>query len=515
MSSESLSAHYRIAGRLTAPSIGLSRAILIASLTTPDDLARLGSLAGAADVLEVRADRLGDVPVARLRDGFPGELLYTLRSRAEGGDGESDPATRRARLLAAAEAGYDMVDLEADRDLDTTLLAALAEPRRLISWHGPTLDLDGLRERTRALVSAPARWHKLVPAAAEAADGFAVLALLHGLGRRDVIAFASGEAAAWTRLLAPRLGAPVVYAAAGDTAAAPGQPSLTRLCQDYGLPELPPVERLFGVVGERAHDSLSPRLHNTAYRELGLPFLYLPFSVARFGPFWLDVVEPRRFDVLQTPLGGLSVTAPHKAAAASVAGALSPLADFLDAVNTLVPRQGVWEGESTDGDGVVHALRRHGVDLARVEIAVLGAGGAGRAAAWALARRDARVVLVNRDAVRGRAVARRLRQRFLELAAFQPERFPVIVQATSLGGGDDDVLPFEPRRLAAGAVVVDMVYRRDRPTPLVDAVRASGRRAIDGREVLLGQATPQFRIFTGHELPEGPARRCLGLEGER
>lgn len=222
------------------------RATLIASLTTPDDLARVESLAGEADVLEVRADLLGEVAVARLRDAFPGELLYTLRSRSEGGEGESDPGQRRARLLAAAEADYDLVDLEADRDLDTALLAALPESRRLMSWHGPRLDLDGLRERTRAVVSTPARWYKLVPAAAEPADGFAVLALLHGLGRSDLIAFTGGEAAAWTRLLAPRLGAPVVYAAAGETAAAPGQPSLAVLRRDYGLPELPPVEKLFG-----------------------------------------------------------------------------------------------------------------------------------------------------------------------------------------------------------------------------------------------------------------------------
>lgn len=491
-----------------------SRATLIASLTAPDDLDRLASLAGAADVLEVRADLLGDVAAARLRDEFPGELLFTLRSRSEGGAGETDPAARRARLLAAAKAGYDLVDLEADRDLDPALLAALPEPRRLISWHGPRLDLGGLRERTRALVSTPARWYKLVPAAAEPADGFAVLALLHGLGRSDLIAFAGGQAATWTRLLAPRLGAPVVYAAAGETAAAPGQPTLAALHRDYGLPELPPAEKLFGIVGSRAHDSLSPRLHNGAYRDLGLPFLYLPFSVSRFGPFWLDVVDAARFSVLAMPLTGLSVTAPHKGAAAAVAGALSPLADFLDAVNTLVFHDGVWEGESTDGEGVVRALRGRGVDTAAVDVAVVGAGGAGCAAAWALSRVDARVVLVNRDRVRGEAVARRLRLPFLELDEFQPERFPVIVHATSLGSEDGDALPFEPRRLGDGAAVVDLVYRRDRPTPLVDVVRSCGRRAIDGREVLLGQAIPQFRILTGQELPEEPARRRLGLEVE-
>ena len=105
-------------------------------VATLGDLAQLEMLdqlpRGAASWLEVRADLLGDVDVATLRDRFPGELLYTLRSRAEGGAGENDPALRRSRLERAAE-HYDLVDFEIDRDVD----AAHAVPvsRRLLSWH--------------------------------------------------------------------------------------------------------------------------------------------------------------------------------------------------------------------------------------------------------------------------------------------------------------------------------------------------------------------------------------------
>ena len=137
------------------------------------------------------------------------------------------------------------------------------------------------------------------------------------------------------------MGAPWVYGSAGEGPAAPGQPSIAALRRDYGLPALGPVERLYGVVGRPVGHSLSPRLHNGGYRELGVPALYLAFEPESFGDFWLEVVEGGLFDDLGMPLSGLSITAPFKQAALAVAGAASPLAERIGAVNTLVRQGGV------------------------------------------------------------------------------------------------------------------------------------------------------------------------------
>ena len=489
-----------------------ARATLIGSAADPSALepAALERSAVEADWLEVRADLVGDREPGALRACFPGRLLYTLRSRAEGGAFAGRTEARHRRIAEAA-AGYDLIDLEGERDLVPELLAAVPPERRLISWHGPAADLDGLRARFLRLTRVPAAFYKMVPRADLSGEEIAPLALLADLGRRDLVAFASGETGFWTRLIAPRLGAPLVYGAAGERAAAPGQPPLARLRSDYGLPALGRVERLFGVVGSPALASLSPRLHNAAYRALGLPALYVPFEAPHFGEFWLEIVENEATAALGLPLEGLSVTAPHKDVAFAVAGATSPLADRLQAVNTLRRRGGVWEGESTDAEGVVAALAARGVPVRGRRTAVVGCGGAGRAAALGLALAGARVEIVNRGSERGLAAAQALGLPFVPLAGLDPARYELLVHATPLGRAAADESPLAVDRLATGAVVVDLVYG-EAPTRLVEEARRRGLPAVDGREVLLRQAAPQFLAMTGRPLPLEVAARALGLE---
>ncbi|HEY6323400.1 MAG TPA: type I 3-dehydroquinate dehydratase [Thermoanaerobaculia bacterium] len=543
-------------------------ASLIATLTTPLTPELAAGLDGV-EWLEVRADVLGDLDPEPLRRLFPGKLLYTLRSRAEGGFFEGSPERRKRRLLEAA-GRYDRVDLEAARDLSPELLTAVPRALRLISWHGPASDVEALEACFARMAAAEAALYKLVPWAVQPGEALAPLILLHQLQRTDVIAFAGGDAGTWTRLVAPRLGAPVVFGAAGDAPGAPGQPSIRTLCEDFGLPALPPVATLFGVVGNPVAHSLSPRLHNGAYRELGIPALYLPFQTDAFGDFWLEVVEEGVLETLGLPIHGLSITAPFKAAALAVAGAESPLAGLIGGANTLVLRQGVWEAESTDPEGVVEPLRERGIAIEGRRAAVVGAGGAGRAAAVGLSRAGARVTMFNRSAERGERAAEELgiECRALGELGGAIGELEMVVNATPVGRGAevglgveawaggaeagvggqvragqqasqarrgdaarrgeqaprgdqaqrgeravDEALPFPVDGLRPGTVVIDLVYRRpeEGPTPLLAAAAARGALTVDGREVLLGQARGQFRLMTGRELPRELARRQLGL----
>ena len=491
---------------------GPVRPQLVATLTEPlspsgDELRRL---AGVADWLELRADLVGDVPHEALREHFPGRLVYTLRSRAEGGAFAAARERRRKRI-AEASAGFDLVDLEGDRDLAPDLLGRIEADRRLVSWHGAAADAPALRSRLDHLLATRAAFYKLVPRAAHSGDELAVLEVLSGLERGDVVAFAAGEVGFWTRLVAPQLGSPLVYGSVGEAPAAPGQPTIARLVRDWGLPDLAPASRLFGVVGRPALGSLSPRLHNAAYRSHGIDALFVPFEVEHFGDFWLEIVEGDLLPRLGLPLAGLAVTMPHKEIAFAVAGAASPLATRLQAANTLVRTRGVWEGESTDAEGVVAALGARGVALRGRRAAVVGCGGAGRAAAIGLALAGANVVLVNRGAERGLAAAQALQLPFVPLEKLEPARFDLFVHATPLGRGPADELPLPVARLPAESVVVDLAYR-EQPTRLVAEARRRGLVAVDGREVLLRQAVPQFRLMTGRELPVELGRQVLGLD---
>lgn len=463
-----------------------------------EDGDELRQLSQQADVLEVRADMVGDLDPAWLRDRFSGELIYTLRSRAEGGVFEGGKNSRRRRLGEAAK-GYDLVDLEAERDLADDQLALVPSARRLVSWHGTANNLTVLKERFERMAATPARYYKLISNTVQEGDALRPLALLDDLGRDDVIAFGMGAIGSWTRIVAPRLGSPLIYASWGDVPAAPGQVSLEQLRRDFGLPDLPEATGLYGIVGCPVSHSLSPRLHNGAYRVLGFPGLYVPFHVESFGDFWLDVLEVDALTSFGLPLRGLSVTSPYKEAALAVAGASSPRAERIAAANTLVQHDGVWEAESTDPEGVVGALQELGVSLEGRSAAVVGCGGAGRAAACGLDLAGCQVMLVNRSAERGERAAHDMHLPFQPLDDFDAADFDIVVHATSLGHRPDDALPFDVERLRSDTAVVEMVYDQS-ATRLQQRAADRGCRVVDGRTVLLHQAFGQFRMHTGRHL---------------
>ena len=148
--------------------------------------------------------------------------------------------------------------------------------------------------------------------------------------------------------------------------------------------------RLAAVIGDPARHSLSPALHNAAFAATGLDWVYLAFDVARGRA--VDALAAMRVLGVE----GYSVTMPHKAAAAAACDQLSDSARALESVNTVVNRDGVLFGDSTDGAGLLAALADEGVDAARAGVLVLGAGGAARAIVDALGRVGARVTIAGR-----------------------------------------------------------------------------------------------------------------------
>ena len=484
----------------------MAEATLVATLTRPpsSDGRELRALPPAIDWLEVRADRVGDLDPDWLRGHFSGVLLYTLRSAAEGGAFAGTEAERRARLLAAAER-FELVDLEGARDLAPDLLARLPAARRLISWHGAAATAAELRRRFAELAPAAARLYRLGVGAGSAAAALAPLELLPALGRSDVTAFATGPAGSWSRLLAPLLGAPIAFGGVADGVDDEGAFGVAQLVGDFGLPALPEVRRLFGIVGRSIGRSLSPRLHNDAYRRLRLPALYLPFQAESFEAF-LGSMEAR-LAALGMPLCGLTVTAPHKESALGAAESATPLARRAGAANTLLRQGSSWQADTADAVGVVAALGARGVPLAGRSAAVVGCGGAGRAAAAGLQQAGASVTLVNRGRDRGEHAARLLGLPLVPLAGFTPRGYALVVNATPCTGAAQD-WPFLPGELEAGTVLVDLPYAAE-ATPLVATTLAGGRMAIDGREVLLIEAQRQFELMTGRRMAPGPARALI------
>ena len=232
---------------------------------------------------------------------------------------------------------------------------------------------------------------------------------------------------------------------------------------------------------------------NAAFGELGLDWLYLKLPV-----------PPERFEQTVRALAGsgyrgANVTIPHKLAAHDLADELSDAAGAIGAVNTLsFQEDGRIAGDNTDAGGLLDAV---GEPLTGTAL-VMGAGGAARAAAWALAQAGAEVTVWSRDPDHAAELATELSVDHSE----RPGPSELLVNATSAGLRPGDSLDGLP--LVDARVVVDLVYGAE-PTPVVRWAEERGARVVDGLEVLVRQGARSLAIWTGEEPPVETMRRAV------
>lgn len=459
--------------------------------------------------IERRADLSPDLEAAELRQRFRGlKLLYTFR-RHSGPRVDPESLADRHRRLRSAAMEYDLVTLEGECDLVPEVLEAIAPERRVVSWHGPATAAASLDRRLHDFGRTPARLYRFEVECATVEDGLVALQFLRRAQRRDVTAYGDG-AGSWTRPLAPRLGAPIAFGAvASGSEATAVELTIQSLVTDYGFPGLYPVREIFGIVGPLATSSLSPRLHNGAYRAATSGRLYLSFPVSDFQPFWERLVLDRAMETLGLPIGGLTISSPHKESALAAASLVSPLCRQGGASNLLVRGPDQWTALTTDPDGLFQhpalAAPRPGA-----RVAVIGCGGSGRICAAALREAGAEVTLVNRGVERGRWAARLLGLPFVPLECFSAAGYGGLVNATPLGRHGEN-LPVGLAELDPAAAVVDLVYRRGGGTPLAEQARALGHRVVDGPQVLLAQIRRQYHVMTGETMSSSLGSRLLGL----
>ncbi|MDQ7819136.1 MAG: shikimate dehydrogenase [Armatimonadota bacterium] len=282
---------------------------------------------------------------------------------------------------------------------------------------------------------------------------------------------------------------------------------------------------LVGVVGDPVAHSLSPAMHNAAFEALGMNWRYVAFRVDAAA-----LADALR-GAAALGMAGLNVTVPHKETAALLVDALDPLARRTGAVNTIRIRGRRLEGFNTDALGVLDALAAAGGGVDGCVALILGAGGAGRAAAVALAEAGARrVMIANRSGARARAAAGAVREAAphcaVEVLGLEPEGLrraatsaDVVVHATaaSLDRGDTPRpdagwLEAVADAFRPGMVVLDMVYTPPR-TRLLRAAEAAGARAVSGLALLVYQGARSFEIWTDRPAPVDVMRRAVGLGG--
>ncbi len=441
--------------------------------------------------------------------------VATCRREEHGGKFAGSLAAECEILLKAAEAGCDLVDLEVE-SAEEAKPAQLAKLRAGLAAAGAAL-LVSFHDfsRTKGLEQAAARieafepdFVKVVSTARSLADNLAVLRLIEDRSLSShVVGIAMGEEGLLSRVLGPRAGAAFTFASFSDGAeTAPGQVTARTLLDLYRIEQLDQATRLFGVAGNPIAHSLSPLMHNTAFRRENVNAVMVPLKVRALD----DLLTVAR----ELPLAGVAVTMPLKTEVLPYLANMDPLTARIGACNTLrTGADGKIVGFNTDVAGVVRPLEKR-LRLRGAKIGVLGAGGAARAAVFGLVEQGAEVFIVNRTHETAVALARKAKAKALKQAQLTKHHFDVLINTTPCGMvGNKQAMPIEEKELNA-QLVFDLVYN-PLETPLLKLARERGIAVVSGVEMFVQQGARQFEIWTGKPAPEAEMLRVVELELRR
>ncbi len=265
---------------------------------------------------------------------------------------------------------------------------------------------------------------------------------------------------------------------------------------------------LYGIIGNPVRHSLSPIIHNGAFRRMGLNAVYLAFEV--------NDLKEAMTGIRELGVRGLSVTIPFKTRILPYLDHIEDVAGKIRAVNTLTVKGGKWVGYNTDCCGALEALEEK-VDVRGKKVILLGAGGAARAIGFGLKEKGCRVAIFNRSPKRAELLAEELGCKHHPLSSFKEMDGDILINATSVGMHPMDAESPVPKGiLKEGMVVMDIVYRPVR-TKLLREAEAQGCLTIDGLEMLARQGAGQLDIWTGRRQQVGRIKEDLRrvLEAEK
>lgn len=468
--------------------------------TTLAELRAARDASAGADMVELRLDGVRDLDVAGALEGRRTPVVVTCRAAWEGGRFEGSEDARRRILEQALACGAEYVDVEWKAGWDD-LIRAQGGRRLVVSHHdfqGVPADLE---DRHRAMRATGAEIVKLAVATARVSDTLRLRPLtVDGA----TVAIGMGPAGVVSRLLAARFGSRWTYA---GQAVAPGQMPAPDMLGRFRFADVTASTAVYGVIGRPILHSLSPAMHNAAFRAAGIDAVYVPIEAA-------DADDAFTF-AADLPLAGASVTIPFKQDALVRASA-DAAARTVGAVNTLRPEGRGWSATNTDVAGflapLVRRAAREGWSLTGARVAVLGAGGAARAVVHAATGAGARVTVHARRSEQAAAVAEGLGA---SVGTWPPAvgSWDVLVNCTPLGNlhaAGESPLPGGP---FGGRLVYDLIYA-PRETRLLREARQAGCGTLDGLPMLVAQAEQQFAWWTGRPAPAGVMGAAVGVTDE-
>jgi shikimate dehydrogenase len=263
--------------------------------------------------------------------------------------------------------------------------------------------------------------------------------------------------------------------------------------------------KLCCVIGDPVEHSLSPVMHNAAFKELNLDFVYLAFTVRK------DELRNAIAGARSLQVHGLNVTMPHKTAIMKYLDEIDSTAKSIGAINTILNAEGRLVGYITDGVGAIKALKENGVGLEGKKLLLLGAGGAAKAIAFHAAQEVEELKILNRTAQKAKELAEALHKKFdkrisgnslsSEIIKKELEDTDILVNATSVGMHPNvDQSLVNSSWLRPSLCVMDIIYN-PLETKLAKDAKSVGAKIVSGIEMLIYQGAASFEIWTNHPAP--------------
>jgi 3-dehydroquinate dehydratase/shikimate dehydrogenase len=470
--------------------------LLCVTVTAPTmaELRRRRDEIADADLVELRLDTVSDPDVEGALAGRRRPVIVTCRPQWEGGHFAGSEEERQRLLAGALAHGAEYVDLEWRAGFHD-LIAQHAGRRIVLSSHDFDMVPIDLVARLHAMHATGAEVVKLAMKFTSLSDCVKLKAVgeaaAPGVG---LVLIGMGDFGLATRVLAGRFGSVWTYAGGLEEV---GQLRAATLVDDYRFRVVDEATELYGIVGKPVSHSVSPAMHNAAFRASRLNAVYLPLPA-------VDVADFEAF-ARAFKLQGASVTVPYKVSLYDRVDEAYSVARRIGAINTIRIRDGRWVGGNTDSSGFLQALHDH-VPLTGLRASILGAGGAARAVAEALASTGAAVTIHARNRAQAEGVAM-MTAASVGVWPPPPGSWDLLVNCTPIGmhgGADDTPVPAEQ---LTGRYVYDLVYNPPATRLLRDAA-IMGCQTIGGLDMLVAQAHEQFQWWTETRPPAGVMREA-------
>jgi 3-dehydroquinate dehydratase/shikimate dehydrogenase len=461
-----------------------------------------------AQLVELRLDYIsGEVNLKRLLAERPSPVVITCRRERDGGRWAGSEEQRQMLLRTAIAEGVDYVDLEEDV---AALIPRYGKTKRIVSLHDFRKTPENLDEVHARLAALDADIVKMATMANHPHDNLRMLELIRS-SSGPTVGLCMGDIGTPSRILAGKFGAPFSFATFHhERTLAPGQLSFQQMMEVYHYERIGRDTAIFGVIGDPIGHSLSPMIHNAAFRKVGLNAVYVPFRVPR------EHLNQFLEDAPSMDIRGLSVTIPHKEAVLPHLKQSDSATQGIGACNTMVWEDQGIHGYNTDERSAIESLEKalqedpsRGASLKGMSALILGAGGAARAIAYGLKRCGVNVSISSRTLARSEQLAERLSCRVVEWNARHGVGADIVINCTPVGMHPNvDASPYDKHHLRPSMIVFDTVYNPEN-TLLVKDGRAQGGLAITGVEMFIRQAALQFHLFTGQDAPIDLMRETL------